>query len=65
MAAGTEFGLLGPLLVRQEGAVVPVPSGRKRALLAGLLLSAGRAVSVSELAAVLWGESVRFRRRRG
>jgi DNA-binding SARP family transcriptional activator len=34
----TEFGLLGPLVVRRGGALVPVSAGRQRALLAALLL---------------------------
>ena len=51
----TEFGLLGPLLVRSGGATVAVPPGKQRAVLAALLLSGGRAVSPDELAEVLWG----------
>jgi len=43
---GTEFCLLGPLAVRCGGTVVAVPPGKQRALLAALLLSAGRAVSL-------------------
>ncbi|MGH3201136.1 MAG: tetratricopeptide repeat protein [Streptosporangiaceae bacterium] len=55
MASGTEFCLLGPLLVRNGGAVVPVRRGKQRAVLAALLLSAGKAVSLHELAEILWG----------
>jgi DNA-binding SARP family transcriptional activator/tetratricopeptide (TPR) repeat protein len=55
VAAGTGFGLLGPLLVRRAGVVTTIPSGRQRALLAALLLNANRAVPVEELALVLWG----------
>jgi DNA-binding SARP family transcriptional activator/tetratricopeptide (TPR) repeat protein len=51
----TEFCLLGPLLVRRGSAALPVPSGKQRAVLAALLLSADRAVSVDELTEVLWG----------
>ena len=51
----TEFGLLGPLLVRSGGAAVAVPPGKQRAVLAALLLSEGRAVSPDELAEILWG----------
>ncbi len=57
MAAETEFCLLGPLLVRHRGIVVPVPPGKQRALLVALLLSAGRLVTVDELTEVLWGAS--------
>jgi DNA-binding SARP family transcriptional activator len=55
MAEGTEFGLLGPLLVRCSGTLVPVPPGKQRAVLAVLLLHAGRVVPVDEIAEVLWG----------
>jgi DNA-binding SARP family transcriptional activator/Tfp pilus assembly protein PilF len=54
MPAGTQFCLLGPLLVRCGGVPVPVP-GKQRAVLAGLLLNPGRVVSVDELAEILWG----------
>jgi len=50
-----EFCLLGPLLVRADGAIVRVPPGNQRTLLAALLLSAGRAVPLSEIAEILWG----------
>lgn len=51
-----EFGLLGPLLVRCGGRVVPVPRGSQRGVLAALLLASGQAVSVGALAEVLWGQ---------
>jgi DNA-binding SARP family transcriptional activator len=51
----TEFCLLGPLVVRSETAVVPVPQGKQRAVLATLLLSAGQVVSLDELVVALWG----------
>src|SRR5256885_7012583 len=51
----TEFCLLGPFMVRIGGVVVPVQKGKQRALLAALLLNAGRAVSLDELAEALWG----------
>jgi DNA-binding SARP family transcriptional activator len=51
----TEFCLLGPLLVRHDGVVVPVAPGKQRALLAALLLSAGQLVPTDDLAEVLWG----------
>jgi DNA-binding SARP family transcriptional activator/tetratricopeptide (TPR) repeat protein len=51
----TEFGLLGPLLVRSGGATVAVPPGKQRTVLAALLLGGGRVVSLDELTEVLWG----------
>lgn len=56
LATGTEFCLLGPLVVRSGGAVIPVQAGRQRTVLAALLLDAGRAVTVDELAEALWGD---------
>jgi DNA-binding SARP family transcriptional activator len=53
--AELEFCVLGPLLVRSGGVVVPVTQARSRAVLAVLLLSAGRPVPVDDLAEVLWG----------
>src|SRR5690348_16028082 len=50
-----EFCLLGPLVVRQDGAVLPVTARRQRAVLAALLLDAGRVTGPDELAEVLWG----------
>ena len=49
-----EFGLLGPLLVRDGMRNVPVSAPRQRVLLAALLLSAGRVVSVEALAETIW-----------
>jgi DNA-binding SARP family transcriptional activator len=49
-----EFGLLGPLLVRDGARCVPVSAPRQRVLLAALLLNAGRAVSLDALAEILW-----------
>ncbi len=57
MTPKLEFCLLGPLLVRRDGTVVPVPRGRQRALLAVLLLNAGRVVSAGEIAEALWGHA--------
>lgn len=45
-----DFGLLGPLIVRDGTQHVPVSAPRQRVLLAALLLSAGRVVSLDELA---------------
>jgi DNA-binding SARP family transcriptional activator len=55
MGRRIEFGLLGPLFVCCDGADVPVPRGKQRALLSVLLLNAGHVVPVSRLAEVLWG----------
>ena len=49
-----EFGLLGPLLVRDGGRPVVVSAPRQRVLLAGLLLNAGQVVSLDALADMLW-----------
>jgi DNA-binding SARP family transcriptional activator/tetratricopeptide (TPR) repeat protein len=57
MATGMAFCLLGPLVVRSGGVEVPVPRGKQRAVLAALLLSAGRVVSLDELAEILWGSA--------
>ena len=54
-----EFCLLGPVVVRRDGAILPVPRGSQRAVLAALLLNAGRVVSVDELAETLWGAAPR------
>src|SRR6202034_1313616 len=45
----------GPLVVRCDGVFWPVPRGRQRAVLAVLLLNAGRVVSVGEIGETLWG----------
>src|SRR5262252_2589041 len=52
---GMEFRLLGPFTVRCGGTMVAVPPGKQRALLAALLLDAGRVVSLDQLAEALWG----------
>ena len=57
MTPKLEFCLLGPLVVRRGGVVVPVPRGRQRAVLAVLLLNAGRVVSTGEIAETLWGHA--------
>jgi DNA-binding SARP family transcriptional activator len=43
--------------VRCGGAVVPVPPGKQRAVLAALLLDNAQVVSLDQLADVLWGSS--------
>jgi DNA-binding SARP family transcriptional activator len=49
-----DFGLLGPLRVRDGTRQVSVSAPRQRVLLAALLLSAGRVVSLDTLAETLW-----------
>jgi hypothetical protein len=56
-SAGLKFGLLGPLLVCREETVLAVPAGKQRALLAALLLNAGRVVPADEPIEVLWDTS--------
>jgi len=56
MAVAMEFGLLGPLVVRCDGAVVAVSRSRERAVLAALLLHANEVMLVADLAEALWGE---------
>jgi DNA-binding SARP family transcriptional activator/class 3 adenylate cyclase/tetratricopeptide (TPR) repeat protein len=51
-----EFGVLGPLEVRDDGRTVPVGRGKQRALLALLLLHANEVVSTDRLIDELWGE---------
>ena len=53
---GLQFRLLGPLEVRSEGAPVQLGGPKQRALLALLLVDAGRAVSTDRLIDALWGE---------
>jgi DNA-binding SARP family transcriptional activator/tetratricopeptide (TPR) repeat protein len=55
-----EFCLLGPVVVRRDGLVLPLPRGSQRAVLAALLLNVGRVVSVDELAETLWGATPRL-----
>jgi DNA-binding SARP family transcriptional activator/tetratricopeptide (TPR) repeat protein len=49
-----QFGLLGPLQVIRDGAELRVRGAKPRALLAVLLLDAGRLVPADRLVAVLW-----------
>ncbi len=51
-----EFLILGPFEVKQGGRPLPLGGGKKRALLARLLLDANRVVSVEGLIDDLWGE---------
>src|SRR5215208_567213 len=51
-----EFKILGPLEVSRGDAVVALPGGKPRAVLAVLLLHANEPVSADRLAMALWGE---------
>ena len=51
-----EFRVLGPFEVRRDDAVVSDGGGKRRGLLAALLLSANRTVSPSRLVEQLWGD---------
>jgi DNA-binding SARP family transcriptional activator len=51
-----EYGLLGPLLVRRDGAEITIPPGQQRVLLAALLLRAGRPARMDELGALAWAD---------
>ncbi len=53
-----EFRILGQLEAREGGQVLALGRGKERALLAVLLLSANRSVSVERLLDELWGEAV-------
>jgi DNA-binding SARP family transcriptional activator len=51
-----EFRILGPLEVHDDSAPVRVPGAKERALLADLLVNAGRVVPADRLVEDLWGE---------
>jgi predicted ATPase/DNA-binding SARP family transcriptional activator len=51
-----EFGILGPLEVRDGPGLLRVPGAKERALLADLLVHAGRVVSADRLVEDLWGD---------
>jgi DNA-binding SARP family transcriptional activator len=51
-----EFRILGPLEVHDDGGPVRVPGAKERALLADLLVNAGRVVSADRLVEDLWGD---------
>ncbi len=48
------IGLLGSLQVRVDGAAVPIPAARQRALLAVLAARAGELVPTDEIAETMW-----------
>jgi DNA-binding SARP family transcriptional activator len=51
-----EFGILGPVTASQAGRAVPLGGARNQAVLAALLIGAGRVVSAAELTAVAWDD---------
>ena len=51
---GAEFLVLGPLEVRVGGRAVPIAAGARRSLLATLLLTPGRVVTVDRLVDAVW-----------
>jgi predicted ATPase/DNA-binding SARP family transcriptional activator len=51
-----EVALLGPVLLRRAGEVVPVSSTPQRVVVAGLALARGRVVTVDALIDVLWDD---------
>ncbi|MBB5888992.1 DNA-binding SARP family transcriptional activator [Kutzneria kofuensis] len=53
---GVRYGVLGPLEVTIDTEPAALPAAKQRIVLAALLLSANRPVSVEELAERLWGE---------
>ena len=50
-----EFLILGPLELRHDGRALELPGGRRRALLAALLLRAGAPLTADWLIEALWG----------
>ncbi len=57
MMDGLDFGLLGTVSVRHDGAAIPIRSPMSRNVLAALLLDANRIVSTERLIEVLWGDA--------
>jgi DNA-binding SARP family transcriptional activator len=51
-----ELGVLGPLQVRRDGAPVPIPGAKPRAVLTMLGLHGGAVVSAETFFELLWGE---------
>ncbi|MEU8799570.1 BTAD domain-containing putative transcriptional regulator [Spirillospora sp. NPDC048819] len=52
------FGVLGPLEVRRDGTPVDVPSGRRRVVLARLLVQVGRPVAADALVEAAWADEL-------
>ena len=57
------FQILGPCEAYQDGSPLPLGGVKQRALLAALLLDAGRVVSADKLIDDLWGEEAAFQAR--
>lgn len=57
------FQILGPCEAYQDGSPLPLGGVKQRALLAALLLDAGRVVSADRLIDDLWGEEAPFQAR--
>ncbi|MEN8112774.1 MAG: BTAD domain-containing putative transcriptional regulator, partial [Actinomycetota bacterium] len=53
-----EFRVLGPVEVRVDGEVVPIPALRQRALFALLLIHAGGVLSADRIIEALWGDEL-------
>ncbi|ORA97076.1 regulator [Mycobacterium mantenii] len=54
--SSVELGVLGPLLVRQDGAPVAIPGAKPRAILTMLGLHDGSVVPADTLVELLWGQ---------
>src|SRR5688500_12600007 len=52
-----QYGLLGPLEVRDGSRTISLPRGRQRVLLAVLLLHANETLSSDRLIDAMWGEA--------
>jgi predicted ATPase/DNA-binding SARP family transcriptional activator len=52
------FGVLGVLEICRDGVTVPLPGGRRRAVLAALLVRAGRPVPAGALIDAAWGDDL-------
>ncbi|HTY73436.1 MAG TPA: BTAD domain-containing putative transcriptional regulator [Actinomycetes bacterium] len=57
-AARARFGVLGPLEVHLDGALVPIGGPKQRTALAVLLLEPGRVVAAERIAECIWGEEL-------
>ena len=56
--AGLRFGVLGPLEVWRDGEPVSIPRGRRRAVLACLLVHVGHTVTADALVEAAWGDEL-------
>ncbi len=56
MAGRLRVGLLGPLTVELDGRELAIGGARRRAILAGLAMSAGAPVAVETLGLLGWGD---------